>query len=187
MMGFIVEFLKRTMEELGELYGRDVENDHILVLGWTDKTLFLLRQLITLLDGEARLRRAQEQSSSTESSGALVNGLRWLCGCGAGGWATHWLPGVLLGAPRRPTIVVLGHLKRLEMMGEARLTLPRATRKVAKVIFRQGLPHEIEDLNKVSVLSARVVIALGSSADPSVSDSMITSCVLAVQAKVETR
>ena len=60
MMGFIVEFLKRTMEELGELYGRDVENDHILVLGWTDKTLFLLRQLITLLDGEARLRRAQE-------------------------------------------------------------------------------------------------------------------------------
>ena len=45
-------------------------------------------------------------------------------------------------------------MKRLEMMGEARLTLPRATRKVAKVIFRQGLPHEIEDLNKVS-LSAR--------------------------------
>jgi len=42
-------------------------------------------------------------------------------------------------------------------------------------------PNEIEDLTKVSVLSARVVIVLGEARDPEISDCMVTSVVLAVQ------
>ena len=125
MMGFIVEFLKRTMETFLELYGRDVVNDHILVLGWTDKTLFLLRQLIILLDDEARHRAAARDSLLSKLAFYIFD--------------------------RRPTIVILGHTKRLDMMGEARLTLPRGSSRVARIIFRQGLLHEIETLNKVSV------------------------------------
>ena len=70
------------------------------------------------------------------------------------------------------------------MIQEARLTLPSRllNHSGVKLIFREGQPHEVEDLTKVSVLNARVVIVLGGTRDPAVADCMVTSVVLAVQA-----
>jgi hypothetical protein len=125
------------------------------VLGWTDKSLFLLSELMTLLADEDRLSR--EESSFLAS----------LC--------RRWFKA-------RPTIVVLGDQKKYKMLAEAKMTLPRFSDGKVKILFRDGKPHEIEDLHKVSVLSARVVIVLGASPDPAVSDCLVTSSVLAVQA-----
>jgi hypothetical protein len=43
LLGFVVDRLREVLDEAKEVYGRDVCNDHILLLGWTDKTLFLLQ------------------------------------------------------------------------------------------------------------------------------------------------
>jgi hypothetical protein len=48
-------------------------------------------------------------------------------------------------------------------------------------MFINQKPHEIEDLVKVSVTSAKVVIVLGDARDPEVADCKVTSTVLAVK------
>mmetsp|Transcript_32706 Transcript_32706/g.42002 ORF Transcript_32706/g.42002 Transcript_32706/m.42002 type:complete len:376 (-) Transcript_32706:1017-2144(-) len=84
---------------------------------------------------------------------------------------------------RRPTIVVLGATSRVSMIQSTRLGIPKKIRKNSNVrlIFRQGLEHEVEDLVKVSATSARVVLVLGASRDPEVADLKVTSAVLAVK------
>jgi hypothetical protein len=43
LLGFVVDRIREVLDEAKEIYGRDVCNDHILICGWTDKTLFLLQ------------------------------------------------------------------------------------------------------------------------------------------------
>ena len=155
VLGFIVDFMQTTLERLQQLYGRDVCNDHILVLGWTDKTIFLLTELMTLLADEDRLNRENDSALSSLYRRCLKP---------------------------RPTIVVLGSQREFKMIADAKMALPKFNDGTVRIRFREGRPHEIKDLNKVSVLSARVVVILGASPDPSVSDCLVTSSVLAVQA-----
>ena len=54
MLGFIVDRMRTILDQTRLLYGRVVVNDHVLVCGWTDKTLFLLQELMTLLADEKR-------------------------------------------------------------------------------------------------------------------------------------
>ena len=66
-------------------------------------------------------------------------------GGGAGGWRRRLWPAA------RPTIVVMGACPRLDMVQAARLGLPaRLLRRGAvRLVFREGNPHEVEDLVKV--------------------------------------
>ena len=67
-------------------------NDHILVLGWTDKTLFLLQQLMVVLANEHE--RAQQRRKQASLLGRLF----------------FW------GTPAKPTIVTLGNHPRIDMI-----------------------------------------------------------------------
>mmetsp|Transcript_12371 Transcript_12371/g.33589 ORF Transcript_12371/g.33589 Transcript_12371/m.33589 type:complete len:962 (-) Transcript_12371:83-2968(-) len=157
-LGFIVDQMRTWLDSLRDLYSRDVCNDHIVVLGYSDKTLFLVQELITVLSDERRHARAE------------------------GGWFA-WINDFF---KPRPTIVVLGDAPRLYMMRSAQLMLPRKMLKKGEVrlIFREGNPFELEDLLKVSIQSARCVTVLGSGSlqASNLADRMVLSVVLAVQA-----
>ena len=49
-------------------------------------------------------------------------------------------------------------------------------------MFREGVPYEIEDLLRVSVMSARVVLIMGSTAQPDIADKLVMSVVVGLQA-----
>ena len=49
-------------------------------------------------------------------------------------------------------------------------------------MVRQGTPHEIDDLERVSIKSARTVIVLGQSRKPGAADGRMLTVVLAIQA-----
>lgn len=48
-LGLIVENIRVVLDSWRRVHGRIIANDHIVVLGWTDKTLFLLGELAEML------------------------------------------------------------------------------------------------------------------------------------------
>lgn len=123
-----------TLSLRSRRHARTVLNDHVVVLGWTDKTLFLLGELAQMLtDGKARGGR----------------------------------------------IVVLGHIEDDDFREELDIAYPRRRRRWPRVRFyyRQGKPHEVDDLERVSIFAARHVIVLGTSRKPREADSLALSTV----------
>ena len=48
-LGLFVEYIRTLLDTWRSRYGRIVANDHTVVLGWTDKTLFLLGELAEMM------------------------------------------------------------------------------------------------------------------------------------------
>ena len=48
-LGLIVESCRKLLDGWRKIYGRIITNDHTVVLGWTDKTLFLLGELAEMM------------------------------------------------------------------------------------------------------------------------------------------
>ena len=57
LLGLIVERVKIFLDRMVETYGKIVCTKHILVLGWTDRTLFLLGELAEMAQGNAAQKR----------------------------------------------------------------------------------------------------------------------------------
>ena len=57
LLGLIVERVKIFLDSMVETYGKIVRRKHILVLGWTDRTLFLLGELAEMAQGNAQQKR----------------------------------------------------------------------------------------------------------------------------------
>ena len=51
VLGIIVELLRMLMDRWKRLHHRVIANDHTIILGWTDKTLFLIEEQARLLTG----------------------------------------------------------------------------------------------------------------------------------------
>ena len=51
MLGLVVEVLRESMDRWQRLYRLVIANDHTVILGWTDKTLFLIAEQARLLTG----------------------------------------------------------------------------------------------------------------------------------------
>ena len=150
VFGTVVEVTSQAVAEWRLMNSRILTSDHILVLGWTDKTLFLIGEL------------AQQLTDDGVPRGGAIGmfGLR------------RWL-----GSSRRRRrcgggeIVVLGNIPTAEMREEVfRVSFPTWHDDFPRVTLRfwSGKPYEIDDLERVSVRTARKIIALGSSADPRV-------------------
>jgi hypothetical protein len=136
-LGVIVEFARGQLRSWEVLYGRIVMNDHIVVLGWTDMTLFVLSELDAMFAGHQ------------------------------------------LATP----IIVLGDLPEEKMHLEIRTQLQHINSSVrSRIYVRQGKPYEVDDLDRVSISSARCVIVLGSSRVPRIADSRTVTTLLALHA-----
>ena len=108
-------------------------NGHTVILGWTDKTIFVLGELLAM-QGRAAARQSRSWWASSSSE---------------------------------QVIVVLGENDRYRMKREINLVYPKATRpRGVRVICREGLTTEIDDLMRVSIASARTVIVLAASRRP---------------------
>ena len=53
-LGLIVENIRVLLDSWRRTHGRIIENDHTVVLGWTDKTLFLLGELAEMMTDSQR-------------------------------------------------------------------------------------------------------------------------------------
>lgn len=142
--GVIAERADVVLKALRRRNAKVVCANHTLVLGWTGKTLFLLRELAQMLTD----------------------------GPNGGG-----------------VIVILGDLDALDMREEVDVTYRDFHRRWPRVQlhFWKGKPHEVDDLERVSIAAARHVLVLGASKDARVADSLVISslCALAVlEAKV---
>ena len=61
-LGLIVEQIRVLLDSWRRTHGRIVENEHTVILGWTDKTLFLLGEL------------AEMMTDSQKGGGIIVRG-----------------------------------------------------------------------------------------------------------------
>eukprot|EP01052_Picozoa_sp_SAG31_P011314 SAG31_NODE_638_length_13329_cov_13.538095_9_plen_114_part_00 len=52
VLGLVVDKGRTFIEHHKEIHARIIVNNHILVIGWTDKTLFVLSQLIEMLGSQ---------------------------------------------------------------------------------------------------------------------------------------
>jgi len=137
VMGLIVEYVRKTLRWWRLTRGRVVLNDHIVILGWTDRTLFLCSEL-------CEMAQCSQQT--------------------------------------RQTIVILGDIEEDEMRAEIRLTFPNWSTSWPGVRVKvvNGKAFEVDDLMKVSVQSASIVVCLAASRTPRKSDSQTITTVLAL-------
>ena len=137
LLGLIIDQVSVSMQSVRRRNAKVAERGHILVLGWTEKTLHLLGELAQMLtDGKER-----------------------------GG-----------------TIVVLGQEDPFEMREEVNVTHSTSQWPDVHFIFWQGQSHEVDDMNRVAVAEARLVIVLGSSSrNPHISDSLVLTTLCALQ------
>lgn len=50
ILGIVVDKVRSTCHKYHELYYRIIQQDHVLILGWNDKTLFLIRELCNMYE-----------------------------------------------------------------------------------------------------------------------------------------
>ena len=136
--GVFIEYLSQVMEMLKRKYTRIAARDHILVLGWTGKTLFLIRELAQMLTD---------------------------------------------GPDRGGTICLFGDFDPFEMREEVAVAYRdfRSRWPRVKLMYWRGKTHEVDDLERVSVASARHILLLGASREPRVADSLVLSSLCALQ------
>jgi hypothetical protein len=136
--GVFIEILGDAIQNLRRQYACISAHDHILVLGWTTKTLFLIGELAQML---------------TE-------------GAAGGG-----------------TICLFGDLDTIEMREEVSIVFRdfRERWPRVKLLFWRGKPHEVDDLERVSITSASHIVCLGSSREPREADSLVISTLCALQ------
>ncbi|KAH8074761.1 hypothetical protein JL721_2334 [Aureococcus anophagefferens] len=137
VMGLIVEYVRKTLRWWRLTRGRVVLNDHVVILGWTDRTLFLCSELCEMAQCSQRTNQ---------------------------------------------TIVILGDIEEDEMRAEIRLTFPNWSTSWPGVRVKvvNGKAFEVDDLMKVSVQSASIVVCLAASPTPRKSDSQTITTVLAL-------
>ena len=136
--GIIVDRVGLILDGWRRQHAKLVVQGHTLILGWTDKTLFLLGEL------------AQMMHDGPKGGG---------------------------------TLVVLGELDVYEMRDEVRVVyrdFPERFPRV-KLHFWQGKPHEVDDLERVSVARASHIIVLGNSRDHRTADSLVISTLCSLR------
>ena len=52
LSGLVVDIFRKMLEYYKDMHSRIVVNDHFLVLGWTDKSLFVINELLAMLEGQ---------------------------------------------------------------------------------------------------------------------------------------
>ena len=52
IIGFVVDAIKKKMDALDTGRGKVVEKEHILVMGWTEKTVQVIDQLALMMESE---------------------------------------------------------------------------------------------------------------------------------------
>lgn len=136
--GIFIEILGVCIQNLRRQYSCIATRDHILVLGWTGKTLFLIGELAQMLtDGDT-----------------------------GGG-----------------TICVFGDIDTMEMAAEVAVAYRDFRERWPRVqlLYWRGKSHEVDDLERVSVTSAKCIVVLGASRDPREADSLVISTLCALQ------
>ena len=148
--GIVIDQISTTMDRWRQSQQMIVASGHLVVLGWSEKTLFLVGELAQMLTD---------------------------------------------GPDRGGHVVVLGDMRALDMYmymllllllllsAECKVAHPAARKRWprVKLSFWSGKPYEVDDLRRVSVSTARLVVALGPSRSPRVSDSLVLTTLCALQ------
>eukprot|EP00750_Incisomonas_marina_P028035 INCI635.1.p1 GENE.INCI635.1~~INCI635.1.p1 ORF type:complete len:1186 (-),score=153.54 INCI635.1:187-3744(-) len=172
ILAIVVDRVRDMCHRYRELHFRILQKDHVLILGWNDKTLFLIRELCSMYD-----------STRQELSG----GLR--C-CSRTATAVRMSDGRKV----RPVIIVLSTMTEESRVQQLRTAFSIESRgfrmflQGVEIIFATGVSTEPDALRRVSLHSARFVMIVSDSAERSnVADQKTLRTVLAVQATITAR
>lgn len=150
ILGFVVDQTRSMLERWQMTFYRQLENDHIIVLGWSDKTLFLLNELTLMLE-------------STNNATAVI----------------VLSPEPVDGCIKQMRAAFGQRSDKFNVFASSKMKLHGC-----KVAFFQGSTTEPDTLYRVSIKSARIVLAMGdSSMRASKSDQMVLRTILAAQAQ----
>eukprot|EP00927_Polykrikos_kofoidii_P070710 TRINITY_DN67113_c0_g1_i1.p1 TRINITY_DN67113_c0_g1~~TRINITY_DN67113_c0_g1_i1.p1 ORF type:complete len:795 (-),score=107.77 TRINITY_DN67113_c0_g1_i1:34-2418(-) len=133
VLGLVVDRIRDTLARWKEMRNRIVADGHTLILGWGDKTLFLLTELLAAQEKEEPDTSVRRRCCSC-------------CGCGRA----------------RRSIVLLSKKNTMELQQEVQLHLDIQGIKHQNIIYRQGDPTVRTELTKVSAPSADDILILGS-------------------------
>lgn len=155
LLGMVVDRVRRAIE-MGREHWRKLRlHRHTLILGWNEKTLYLLSELL-----------AQQNSRW----GRQDDGLQYI----------QKVAAVVSTDFDKRDIVVLARADQLEMNESLRRSFETQDLKQSTITCQQGLPWDLDDLVKVSAEAALDIIVVSNGASAVVSDQYVLRTVLAL-------
>jgi len=162
VLGIAVDLIRDWIETNERQNGRVVENDHIVILGWSDKIPFLLLE-ISYLQWSCPIVIVAEKDEFY-----MQNEVRALSKHHVHMNEVHAHDGDLL-----PSLS--------DADKEMQSKIDKSTNLEKRVTVWSGSPQDPMTLEKISLLSAKAVIILGTDGEPRVSDQEVIRSVLAVE------
>jgi len=158
VLGLVVDLIRAKLDRWQQLYSRVVANDHVLVIGWGDKTLFLLCELL--------VSHEKDLGTTRSCCGSC-------CGC-----RRRRRPIVLLA--EKPELEmqqeVHAHLRSVQK------NFPDFKLDSGGIFFRNGDPTDRNELMKVSAPSACDILLVGKQSVGADSDQEVIQTLLALAA-----
>mmetsp|Transcript_35600 Transcript_35600/g.80474 ORF Transcript_35600/g.80474 Transcript_35600/m.80474 type:complete len:794 (-) Transcript_35600:101-2482(-) len=152
LLGMMVEGIRASLQYLKDLYGKVSASGHVLILGWGDKTLFLLNELL-----------AAEKEKDDRS--------------GRSTWFSCFYRG-----RRRRQIVILANRSVVDMMNEVRMHLCFYGMSHRGISYREGDPSDRVELMKVSANEAGDILVLSAGQGGRLADQGVIQTLLALAA-----
>jgi len=168
MLGLIVDQLRTRLRIWEHKRGRIILNEHTLILGWSERTLFLLTELL----------RAYEQEMDSTHLVAAAEEARRCCGwvrcCGRARRC----------CTRRRRVIIMAKRDVMEMQEEthAHLRSLHPPMSCAGIHFWNGDPTNWRELLQVSPQSTADIIILGQGVNANESDHHVLQIILALAA-----
>lgn len=157
LLGTVVEGVRGTLRNWKEMYSRISTRDHMLILGWGDKTLFLLSELLAENKGF---------NPFMPKEGCC----RRRCGC------------CCRRRHKAPRVVILADRAATDMAQEVHMHVLFEGLSDKTISYREGSPTDRTELMKVSAPMARDIFIMGSDSSTKGSDNWITQTLLALGA-----
>lgn len=156
VLGTVVEFVRTLLRNFKDMYSRILCKGHILVLGWGDKTLLLLTELLA------------EDKKETELVQSKRKGMKRCM--------PRWCRG------RNRQIVILAQRPVVDMKQDVQMHMKFERQKYGQIAFREGSPRDRSELLKVSAHQADCLLIIGEGQSENESDQMIIQILLALGA-----
>jgi hypothetical protein len=155
-LGMLVELIRSLMEELKAVHNRFITRDHILVLGWGHKTLFLLGELIKAEESARTAARhlatlpfkddSEKSAWAHDPFHTSLPDRRRCCRC--------------CRRRRKLEVIVLADRPVREMKQLVRMHFHFTHLDQGCIKFRQGSPTDRTELMKVSAASAHTILVM---------------------------
>ncbi|CAI5927814.1 unnamed protein product [Closterium sp. NIES-65] len=191
LVGLATDGVAKQVDDLNKGKGAVMERGHVLVVGWTPRTIPLVQQLVGA-DGSRAVVVLASGKGKEEMDSALLDAIPKSERQKAGGGQVRGKGGKRVKIGKRvntvappEVVVVLAGGKGKEKMDSALLdAIPKSERQKAgggQIVTRTGSPFHSEDLARCAADAARSIVLLSPPvSDPSQADAFVIQASLAL-------